>query len=177
MFRVMHAREERVQIVVLQDGDRFLRDDRPVVDLLVDQVHRDPGDLHTPLERIGHRAHPGEGGQERGVQVDDAFGEGGDELGPDDPHVARQREAVDALGLEQVAERPVVRGSVGEVLRLTDGGLDAATPRPLQRHRLRPVRDHERHVRADDRIVHEGLEVRARPGGEHREASVHIAPR
>src|SRR5688572_4421670 len=71
---------EGVPVVVGKHVDGLLEHDRPMVDLLVHEVHGDPGDLHAPRERVGDGRRPGERGQERRVHVHHASFEGSDEL-------------------------------------------------------------------------------------------------
>lgn len=49
---------DRVPILHL---DRHLGNDRPVVDLLIDEMHRDTGDCHTVIESTRHGSGPREG--------------------------------------------------------------------------------------------------------------------
>ena len=53
----------------------------PGVDALVDEVHRDAGRLDAGGQRVLDRIRAGEGGQERGVDVDDPARENGPETG------------------------------------------------------------------------------------------------
>jgi hypothetical protein len=52
--------------VIGLDVDGLLREDRPVVDELVDEVDRHPGDEHTGGERVPDRVRAAERGQQRG---------------------------------------------------------------------------------------------------------------
>src|SRR5579884_686661 len=72
---------EGVRIVALEDGDGALQDDDAMVELLVDEVHGAAGDLHSVFEGLHLRVEPGEGGQQRGVDVEDALRKGLDESG------------------------------------------------------------------------------------------------
>ena len=63
---------QRLVGVVGRDRDGTLQDDRAVVRLLVDEVHRGTGDPHAVLERLALRVQSLEGGQERRVDVHDA---------------------------------------------------------------------------------------------------------
>ncbi len=75
---------ERVPVVVVADRDRLLRDDRPVVDLLVDEVHGHAGDLHAPREGVGDRRRSGERRQQGRMDVQHPAVERADELGTDE---------------------------------------------------------------------------------------------
>jgi hypothetical protein len=64
-------RREGRLVVVLEHGDRGLRDDRTGVGPAVDEVHRAPRDARAVLERLPLPANPRERRQEGGVDVDD----------------------------------------------------------------------------------------------------------
>ena len=106
---------ERVPVVVRADLDRLLEHDRSVVDLLVDQVHGHPGHLHAP-RRARRRPHvvPGNAGSSAGWTFSDPTRERADELGPDDPHEAGERDEVDRAVAEQLDERVVERRPIPE---------------------------------------------------------------
>ena len=70
---------QRRSVAVGWHRDLALHDHRPGVDPLVDEVDADAGDLDARLERLADRVEAGEGGQQGGVDVDDAVAEAGDE--------------------------------------------------------------------------------------------------
>ena len=77
---------------------------------------------------------PGEGGQQRRVDVDDALGEAAEEAGAQELHVAGEHDELDALLGEPAGHRAVARRAVGErsAARRTTRRLDARAPaRPL----------------------------------------------
>ena len=55
--------------------DGALQDDRPRVDALVDEVHRDAEDLHAVVERLLDGVQARERRQQRRMDVEDAVGE------------------------------------------------------------------------------------------------------
>src|SRR5579883_56633 len=68
---------ERFLSVALQDRHRALKNDRPAVDLIVDEMDRAPGDLHPVAKRIRLGVKGiAKGGQKRGVNIDDPVVEG-----------------------------------------------------------------------------------------------------
>jgi phosphoribosylglycinamide formyltransferase 1 len=85
----LDALVQRLLGVTVEDLDRPLRDDGPVIDLLVDQVHGAAGDLDAVRQRVAYRMRPGEGRQQRGVRVDDAVGPLLDEVLGQDLHGMR----------------------------------------------------------------------------------------
>ena len=57
--------------------------------------------------------------------------------------------------------------------RLDDQRLDAGVRRPLEGAHARPVGQDERRLRADRRVVEQGLQVRAPARDEHRDPPTH----
>ena len=104
-----------------------LEDHRPGVDPLVDEVDGDPGRLDPGLERLADRVEPGEGGQQGGVDVDDAVAEAGDEAGAEQLHVAGEDDEVGAARLDPVGHRRVARRRGRRTRR---AGRPRSRPRP-----------------------------------------------
>ena len=77
--------------------DRALQHDRARVDPLVDEVDRHAEDLDPVLDGLLDRAHAGEGGQQRGMDVEDPVGEARHEARVEDRHVAGEHDELDAL--------------------------------------------------------------------------------
>ncbi len=81
--------------VVVEDLDGALEDDDAVVDALVDEVDGAAGDFGAEFEGLGLGVETGEAGEQAGVDVEDAVGEGLDEGRGDDAHVAGEADEVD----------------------------------------------------------------------------------
>ena len=99
-------------------GDLLLHDHRPGVEALVDVVDGHAGRLDAGGERVVDRVRAGEGGQQRGVDVDDAAREAVEERRRQQVHVAGEHDELDAVLLEpgrhhEVALRRGRRGSRG----------------------------------------------------------------
>ena len=62
-----------------EDGDGALENDGAVVKALVDEVDGAAGDFDAEIEGLGLGVEAGEAGQQAGVDVKDAVGEGLDE--------------------------------------------------------------------------------------------------
>jgi len=107
--------------------DRFLRDDRPVVDEFVDEMDGDAGGEHTSGQRIAHRIRTAERGQQRRMDVDDPIGPPIEERGGQDAHEAGEDDEVSAGRGDGVSEAclpartvaPVEEDSVRRDARLT----------------------------------------------------------
>jgi hypothetical protein len=81
-------------IVAGQHRDGLLRDDRPAVERLVDEVDGDAGDRDAVPERIADGVRPGERRQQRRMRVQDPPAIGVEHGRPDDPHVAGEHDQV-----------------------------------------------------------------------------------
>ena len=67
------ARRQRRHVVAVEHRHRRLRDDRPGVAALVDEVHGAAGDARAVVERLLLRVDAGKRGQQRRVDVDHAL--------------------------------------------------------------------------------------------------------
>ncbi len=72
---------EGVGVVSVEDGDGALEDDGTMVEVLVDEMYGAAGDFDAVVEGLLLGVEAGEGGQQGGMNVEDAIGEGGDEGG------------------------------------------------------------------------------------------------
>lgn len=90
--------------VLVEDGDCALEDDDAIVYLFVDEVNGAAGDFCAEVEGLGLGFEAGEAGEQAGVHVEDAVGEGLDEGRGDDAHVAGEADEVDLGLLELVDE-------------------------------------------------------------------------
>ena len=79
MLDAVDSGEQARRRVIPPDRDSLLQDDRAMVPLFVDEVHRDPGDLRAPSERVADRVRSGESRQQRRVDVQDAVAKAPDE--------------------------------------------------------------------------------------------------
>ena len=86
-----------------------------------------PGHLDARLQRLADRVEAGEVGQQRGVDVDDAVAEAGDEGRAEQLHVAGEDDEVGAPRLDPVAHRGVAGRPVGV---LVARGRPRSRPRP-----------------------------------------------
>jgi len=89
--------QDLVSVGSVRQLDRGLQHDRPRVHSLVDEVDGDAEDLHAVRERLADRVESRERRQQRRVDVEDAVGEAGQELGPDELHVAGEHDELDAV--------------------------------------------------------------------------------
>jgi hypothetical protein len=170
---LVHARLQRVPVVVIADLDRLLEHDGTGVDTLVDEEHGDAGHFGPVRERVGHRLHTGEGGQQRRVHVQTAAGVALEDRRPQQAHVPGRDHDVDAPIAEEIRDRPVEVVPVGEVSRLHHGGFDAGCTRAIEGLDAGAVRKHERDQRTADGVIEEGLQVRPGAGNEHRDPFPH----
>ena len=147
--------------------ERALKHDRPGVDALVDEVHGDAEDLDAVLDGLLDRAHAREGGQQRGMDVEDPVGEARHEARVEDRHVAGEDDELDALGLEPIGDCGIALGPRAVLRAQEYARRNAGRRRPGQRRRRRLIagyRDHLDLVAVD--AVEQRLEVRALARGQ-----------
>jgi hypothetical protein len=68
-------------VVAVEDGDGGLDDDGAGVEAFVDEMDGAAGEFYAVLQGLELGLEAGEGGQQRGVDVEDAVGEALDEPG------------------------------------------------------------------------------------------------
>ena len=95
-----NARGKRVCIVVVEHRNRSLKNDRAVVQLVVDKVHGAARHLHAVVEGLLLRVEAGEGRQQRGMDVENAMRKRGHELRRQQPHVAGKTYQIHAARIE-----------------------------------------------------------------------------
>ena len=105
------ARGEGIGVVGVEDGDGALEDDGTVVEVLVDEVDGAAGDFDAVVEGLVLGVEAGEGGQQGGMDVDDAVGEGVDELRREQAHVAGEDDEIDIVTAEAGDDVGVVLGA------------------------------------------------------------------
>ena len=158
--------EEPLLVIVRPDVDRLLEDDRTAVEVLVHEVHGDAGRPHAVGERVADRMRAGEGGEERGMDVQDLPAEGSKRPGPDHAHVARQHHDV-----RPGAHQCRLQGTV-ETVRV--GALEERRGQSFRlgpgERRTRPVGRDEHDLDgqpASARRIDQGAQVRARAAHAH----------
>ena len=102
---------EGVGVVRIEDGDRALEDDGAMIEVLVDEVDGAAGDFDSVIERLLLGVEARECGQQRGMDIEDAVGEGGDEAGREQAHVTGEADEVDVVSAEADNEVGVVLGA------------------------------------------------------------------
>ena len=117
----------RLVVVVGQDRDRLLRDDRSAVERGIDEMDRAAGHGHAVGQGIRHGMGAGEGRQQRRMGVDDPSRESGQHRGADDPHVTGKHDDVGGDGASSVA------ASAASSPPGHERGLDPLLRRPLER--------------------------------------------
>lgn len=123
---------EGVRVVGFEDGYGALEDDGAVIEVLVDEVDGAAGDFYSVVEGLLLRIEAGKGGKQRWVDVEDAVGEGGDEGGREQSHIAGEADEVHVVLAQAGDEVAVVLGAgaaLGDQHRRGEiqvaGGLDA----------------------------------------------------
>jgi len=155
-----------------RDGHRLLEDDGAAVHLLIHEVDRDPGNLHSPRQGVTNRMGAWEGWKECRVDVEKAVAKAAHEHWRENPHEASQANEVNAALLAQPNEGAFVGGAGGVLPRVDVTGLDTGPGGALKRFGMRLIGQDECYAgvqasaldRAEDR-----LEVRALPRTEDRQ--------
>ena len=130
--RPFHHLDPLVQgalVIVIQDLDRPLGDDRPGIGAGVHQDHRASGDLHPVRQRIPDAVRPRKSRQEGRMGVDDSAAVPQQQRLADDPHEPGQDDDVRAERVHGPDQRVVPAAPVGEVGEVDHRGRDAGGPR------------------------------------------------
>src|SRR2546423_5920469 len=132
------SRCERLLRIVLMDRDRFLKDNRSPVDGRIGEMDCASGDLDTGREGIPLGVGPGEGRQQRGVDVHDAHRELPNEVGGHEAHEPREDDEVRPLLPQDLHDLPFECGPVfPERPMVHDNGGGNPPPRPAPHPRPR----------------------------------------
>ncbi len=126
--------------VGVEDGDSALDDDGAMIKLLIDKVDGAAGDFDAVSEGLLLSFEAGECGKQRGMNVEDAIAEGGDEVGREEAHVAGQADEIDVVGLE-TGDHVDVMLRAGATFGDADGGGKAETLRGFEGGSFGDVRD------------------------------------
>ena len=111
--------------VLVFDRDEGLHDDRAGVEIFVHEVHGAAGKFHAVFEGLALRFEAGKGGQQRGMNIQDAIRKGGDEIRREQAHVAREADEVHILFVQRGDDQLVI-GFALEALRGNHLRRDAA---------------------------------------------------
>jgi len=121
-FEGLAALDDAGERFVAFDDEGFLGDDRAFVEIGGDEVGGDADDFDATLVGLAIGVRAGEGGQERGVDVDDFVFPAPDEIGREDFHEAGEHDEIDFmlfeeredlfLGLGAVEKRNVIKGKL-----------------------------------------------------------------
>src|SRR5437899_3730648 len=88
MFLFQDALGKGVLVVGVEDGDGGLQNDGAGVEIFVDEVDGAAGEFYAVVEGLFLRFQAGERGEERGMDIEDALGKGGNEKRREEAHVA-----------------------------------------------------------------------------------------
>ena len=99
---------ERVLGVVVRDGNDGLEDDGAGVEIFVNEMDGAAGEFYAVFEGLALGFEAGEGGKERRVNVEDAVGEGGDEIRREEAHVAGEADEVNFVLVEDGDDLAIV---------------------------------------------------------------------
>ena len=163
MLRDLNPGVQRSLVVTGMNSDRPLGDDGTVIDALVDEVNRDPRDLHPGPQSLTDGIDPGKGGQQRGVHIENSVREAADGLGAEDPHKSGEHQGVDPGLIGHVTN---LLGENCPVTAITNHRRrDRRFPSAGQRPAVFDIADHQPETRQP--VVDQGLEIAAGAAGEN----------
>src|SRR3954469_9871483 len=174
---LMHSFLDRGDVArIRKNVEGLLYDDRPGVDALVDEVDSDADHLHAVVDGLLDRPEPGEGREQRRVDVHDAAGKAADEGRAEDLHEPGQDDQLGPALLEPGRKGVVAVAAVGVVGGGEDTRRDAGGAGAVEPARLRAVGAHgdDLHAVAPVRRVEDRLEVRALARDQHRHPHVTV---
>ena len=141
-----------------------------MVDLLVDEMDGDPGELHPVGKRLRHGMGTRKGRQQGWMSVENAIGEPGHCNGSEDPHEAGEHERTGVVNARSVA------AGNGEIVTVVvrvprhDLRCHACRCGTVERFHPRAIRDHDDDIGRIARCcrrIEDRLEVGAAPRHEH----------
>src|SRR2546422_279300 len=134
---LVDASLERRERVLVADVDHRLEQDRAVVELILDQVHRAPGHAHAVLPGTADCVEPGKRGEQRGMDIEDPVAEGVQQRLVEGGHEAREEHGLDSANAERLDPGVLVLepGAIGPARRAD--GFDSEPSRALDRRRAR----------------------------------------
>ena len=111
--------------VVVSYFDDGLQDDGAGVEIFVHEMDGAAGEFYAVFEGLALGFEAGEGREKRRMDVEDAIGEGGDEIGREQAHVAGEADEID-LGFLQSGDDLAVVGFALEAFGGDNAGGEAA---------------------------------------------------
>ncbi|MCU1221576.1 MAG: hypothetical protein JWN42_2773, partial [Candidatus Angelobacter sp.] len=90
-----------MHIISIQDGHGLLQNDWPMIQMLIDKMHRAARHLHPVFQRLSLRVHAGESGQQRRVNIDDAIGKSPYEVRRQKTHIPRKANQINLRMLKR----------------------------------------------------------------------------
>lgn len=154
---------QRSLVVAGVNRDRPLGDDGTVIDALVNEVNRNPRDLHPGPQGLTDGIDPGKGGQQRRVHIENSIREAAYGLGAENSHKSGQHEGLDPRLIGHVTN---LLGEPCPVTVITNHRrLDRRFPGACERSAVPDIADHKPEPWKP--VVDQGLEVAAGAAGEN----------
>lgn len=125
VFRPEDPSRERVFVVIRQDRNGFLKQDRSAIQPGINKMHGSAGPPNAGLQRLSLGMHPGKGGQQGGMDIQNGPSEVLDESRPEHAHVAGKADQIDGVGLYRRQDRLFMGGPVDA----TTGNAEGLDPR------------------------------------------------
>ena len=118
---------------------RFLGNDRPMIDMLIDEMNRDTSGFHTICQGILDGVSTGKSRQQRGMNVQNRIGESLDGFFGEYPHESGQNHQLDAVAVKGFANRGRKRRSIRVVGPVDHFRWDSEGLRPQQTTNTVPI--------------------------------------
>ncbi len=143
------ALRQRLHGVIVPDWNRRLHDNRPRVELGAHEVDGGARYTHAVLEGLALGVKTGERRKKRRVDIQNPVGKRMEERWPDDAHVPRKADEIDAARAEHLDDRAIVGVSIRVVTwslveRFYTRGTSAHQP-----WSIRTIRDDDRNRRIE----------------------------
>lgn len=154
-----------------QDRDGFLKENGSAIQPGINKMHGSAGPSSAGLQGLPLGIHPGKGGQQRGVDIQNGLSEGIDKSGPEHAHVAGKADQIDGASLYRGQDRLFMGGPVDAAARNAEG-LDSRLGRQGQGAASGHVRYHQHHSIGREVLlgIDERAEIASPSAGEDRYA-------
>ncbi len=152
--------------IAVENRHHALRNHGPAIEFGRNEMHRAAGHAAAGGQCAFVGVQAGKGGQQRGMDVDQAAFVMGAEGGREDAHKSGQHDQIGLMAVDQFHHGAVEGFAVGEVFVVQRGGIDAARCRPRQSGGVFVVAQYGADVRIRNGGFDDGLHIAAASGNQ-----------
>src|SRR3989338_5499441 len=152
MLFVQHTRGKCPLIVVAQHRHGGLDDDRAVVEVCGDEMHRAAMDPHAVLQGTRMGVEAAVGGQQRRMDVYQPAAIARHEVYGEDAHETCQHYKIWMESIDEIGQRGIEAATIRIVAVFDDGSRNAVRLRNSQTSGIRAVTDHRRDTAGQSRF-------------------------